>query len=88
MQCSKSGRRRPGPSGRSRVSARRGARLRVLTTAYLGATEGRALDALAQMGADVRVSYDTRRARLHAKAWLFHRDTGYSTAYITGFKNK
>lgn len=60
----------------------RGARLRVLTTAYLGATEGRALDALARMGAEVRVSYDTRRTRLHAKAWLFHRDTGYSTAYI------
>jgi superfamily II DNA or RNA helicase/HKD family nuclease len=62
--------------------AERGKALRVLTTAYMGVTEGRALDELARLGAQVRVSYDTRRTRLHAKAWLFHRDTGFSTAYI------
>ncbi len=56
--------------------------LRVITTVYMGATEKRALDALVRIGARVRISHDTRRTRLHAKAWLFHRRTGYTTAYI------
>jgi len=56
--------------------------LRVLTTTYMGATEPRALDELVALGADVRVSYDARRTRLHAKAWLFHRDSGFSTGVI------
>lgn len=56
--------------------------LRVLTTTYTGSTEPAALDLLERMGAQVRVSYDTGNTRLHAKAWLFHRDSGYSTAYI------
>ena len=41
-----------------------------------------ALDALRGLGAEVRVSYDTSTTRLHAKAWLFHRRSGFSTAYI------
>lgn len=61
---------------------RRGARLRVLTTTYTGSTERKALDYLARLGADVRISYDTRTTRLHAKAWLFHRRSGFSTAYV------
>jgi hypothetical protein len=56
--------------------------LRVLTTVYLGATDRKALDWLVERGAQVRVSTDTRRTRLHAKAWLFHRASGTSTAYI------
>lgn len=60
----------------------RGVPLRVITTTYLGSTERRALDALVELGAEVRVSYDTRSTRLHAKAWLLHRDSGFSTAYI------
>jgi len=56
--------------------------LRILTTVYCGATEARALDALIDWGAQVKVSYDTQRTRLHAKAWLFRRTTGFSTAYI------
>src|SRR5688572_10600864 len=56
--------------------------LRVLTTTYTGSTEQRALDDLQNLGAQVRVSYDTSSTRLHAKAWLFHRRSGFSTAYI------
>jgi HKD family nuclease len=59
-----------------------GKALRVLTTTYTNSTEPRALDVLAELGADVRVSYDTSSTRLHAKAWIFHRGSGYSTAYI------
>ncbi len=65
-----------------RALRHRGAPLRVLTTAYMNATERRALDALAEMGAEVKVSYDAERTRLHAKAWLFHRATGFSTGYV------
>ncbi|WP_219500113.1 DUF3427 domain-containing protein [Nonomuraea ceibae] len=61
---------------------KRGGRLRVVTTTYIGATDRLALDRLAGMGAEIRVSYDTRMTRLHAKAWLFHRGNGLSTAYV------
>ncbi len=57
-------------------------KLRVLTTTYMGATEVEALEPLAAMGADIRISYDTRRTRLHAKAWLFHRESGFSTGLV------
>lgn len=56
--------------------------LRVITTVYTGSTERRALDWLVSIGAEVKISYDTKTTRLHAKAWLFERDSGYSTAYI------
>ena len=54
----------------------------MLTTTYTNSTEGAALDALRDLGADVRVSYDVTGTRLHAKSWLFHRESGFSTAYI------
>lgn len=56
--------------------------LRVLTTTYTGSTEAEALDLLESLGASIRVSYDTSTTRLHAKAWLFHRDSGFSSAYV------
>jgi superfamily II DNA or RNA helicase/HKD family nuclease len=65
-----------------RAHCEAGRPLRVLTTTYTGSTEVAALDALVQTGADVRVSYDTGSTRLHAKAWLFHRASGFSTAFI------
>jgi len=58
-------------------------RIRILTTTYTGATEVRALDELARLpGCEVHVSLDGRRTRLHAKAWMFHRATGFGSAYI------
>lgn len=59
-----------------------GRSLRLLTTTYTNSTELAALEDLRKIGAQIRVSYDTSSTRLHAKAWLFHRHSGYSTAYI------
>ncbi|MBG0738543.1 DUF3427 domain-containing protein [Paeniglutamicibacter antarcticus] len=61
----------------------RGIRLRVLTSTYMGATERRAIDDLVtKYGAEVRINYETHATRLHAKAWLFRRSTGFDTAYV------
>nr|WP_206314684.1 DEAD/DEAH box helicase [Streptomyces coryli] len=57
--------------------------LRVITTTYMGATERRALDRLVQdFNATVKISYEVRSTRLHAKAWLFRRNSGFDTAYV------
>ncbi|CAM5340925.1 helicase [Streptomyces spiroverticillatus] len=61
----------------------RGVPIRVITTTYIGATERRALDRLVQeFGAEVKINYELRSTRLHAKAWLFRRHSGYDTAYV------
>jgi superfamily II DNA or RNA helicase/HKD family nuclease len=60
-----------------------GLRFRLLTTVFSGTTEVEAMDRLARLpGVQIKISYDVRRTRLHAKAWLFHRDSGLSTAYV------
>ncbi|WP_176455981.1 DUF3427 domain-containing protein [Gordonia sp. IITR100] len=61
----------------------RGVPLRVITTTYRGATERRAIDELVtNHGADVRIRYETASTRLHAKAWLFRRNSGFDTGYV------
>jgi superfamily II DNA or RNA helicase/HKD family nuclease len=61
----------------------RGIPFRVITTTYVGATERRALDELVgRFGAKVHVNYETHATRLHAKAWLFRRNSGFDTAYV------
>ena len=59
-----------------------GRSLRVLTTTYTDSTERQALDQLVAIGASVRISYDIGNTRLHAKSWVFHRRSGFSTAYV------
>ena len=61
---------------------RRGGRVRVITTTYMGATQRRAVDELVGLGAEVRVAFDARMTKLHAKAWLLERESGLSTAFI------
>jgi superfamily II DNA or RNA helicase/HKD family nuclease len=61
----------------------RGVALRVITTTYVGATERRAVDELVRrFGAEVRISYEMQSTRLHAKAWLFRRHSGFDTAFV------
>lgn len=62
---------------------RRNVPFRVITTTYMGATEREAIDRLVrQFGAEVRISYEQNATRLHAKAWLLRRQTGFDTAYV------
>lgn len=66
-----------------RAAAERGVPIRVITTTYIGATDRHALDRLVRdFGAEVKVNYEIRSTRLHAKAWLFRRQSGFDTAYV------
>ncbi|MFE1327438.1 DUF3427 domain-containing protein [Streptomyces sp. NPDC058741] len=66
-----------------RAAKERGVPIRVITTTYIGATDRHALDRLVRdFGATVKVNYEIRSTRLHAKAWLFRRHSGFDTAYV------
>lgn len=66
-----------------KAAAARGVPIRVITTTYIGATERQALDRLIrEFNAEVKINYELRSTRLHAKAWLFRRHSGFDTAYV------
>lgn len=57
--------------------------LRVITSTYCGATEAAAVRRLVEdYNAEVRICYEHKTTRLHAKAWLFRRESGFDTAFI------
>ncbi len=58
-------------------------RLRIITTTYCGATEAKAVQQLAELPhTEIHISYHTEIERLHAKAYIFVRNSGMHTAYI------
>ena len=62
---------------------RPGVSLRVIATTYTRATDYKAIIELAKLpNTQVRINYETNHARMHAKSYLFKRNSGFSTAYI------
>lgn len=62
---------------------KRGGRLRVITTTYMGASDYKAIQLLSKLeNTQIKISYNSGNERLHAKAYLFKRNTGFHTGYI------
>lgn len=61
----------------------RGGELRVITTTYLGASDPIAIRLISDLpNTEIKINYDTKHSRLHAKAYFIHRNTGLSCAFV------
>lgn len=58
-------------------------KLKIITTTYCGITEPKAVQRIAELpNTEIRISYNTKKECLHAKSYIFIRNSGCSTAYI------
>ena len=61
----------------------RGGKLKVITTTYMQATDYEAILQLSALkNTEIKITYDVTTERLHAKSYIFLRNTDFNTAYI------
>jgi superfamily II DNA or RNA helicase len=57
--------------------------VKIICTVYMGATDLKAIDFLSEFSnVEIKISFNTNQERLHAKSYMFMRNTGFDTAYI------
>jgi len=62
---------------------KKGKKIKIITTTYMGATEPKAIETLSRLpNVEIKISYNTKQERVHAKAYLFLRNTNFNTGYI------